>query len=113
MKKSITAFVLCVCMFSCSTGPEERAKKFFEHYAKGEFEEAKKYATKRTGKALDRAGDIGDVNLFSVTEFEVVKDSIAADTAWVTLQGKDTEQTRELRLVRENGEWLVQMGPNK
>jgi len=108
MKKIILVLFLGV-LFSCSSEPEKSVKKFLESSSKGDINEAKKIATKSTGKALDLLGRLGQDSFGEDFKFKILKDSIVGDKAWVmyagTKHGKKYKETLELVLVE--GKWLV------
>lgn len=112
MKKSITILTLSALLFSCSSGPENTAKNFTENLAKGKVDEAKKYATESTGKMIDFASGFGGIPVDPNYKFQMIKDSVAENKAWVTyLNEKGSEQTIEV--VKIDGKWLVHMASKK
>lgn len=112
MKKIYYYFLaLILCLTSCSSGPENTARKFTESMAKGDIKAAQKYSTEGTGKLLEMLNGLGidKMETFPDFKFNMVKDSIVGDTAWVTY--KTPEDTNDvLTLIKDNGEWKVSMG---
>jgi len=112
MKKIITVLAFTTLLFSCSGGPESSAKNFTENIAKGKVDEAKKYATESTGKMLDFASGLGGVPIDPNYKFEMIKDSIVENRAWITFTNqKGKEETIEV--VKIDGDWLVHMDSKK
>lgn len=112
MKKSITILALSAILFSCSSGPEKTVKNFTENLSKGKVEEAKKYATEPSGKLLDFASGIKGLPIDPNFKFEMIKDSIVENKAWVTFtnQGGKIET---IEVVKIDGDWLVHMESKK
>jgi hypothetical protein len=112
MKKIITVLAISTMLFSCTAGPESTAKNFTENLAKGKVDEAKKYATESTGKMLDFASGLGGVPIEPNFKFEMIKDSIVENKAWITFTNqKGNEETIEV--VKIDGEWLVHVDSKK
>jgi len=112
MKKIITVLALSTFLFSCSSGPESAAKNFTENLAKGKVDEAKKYATESTGKMIDFASGFGGLPVDPNFTFEMIKDSIVDNKAWVTFTNqKGKKETVEV--VKIDGDWLVHMESKK
>ena len=112
MKKIISILSISALLFSCSSGPSDAAKNFTENFAKGKVDEAKKYATESTGKMLDFASQLGKIKVKPNFKFEVLKDSIVENKAWVTLaDSKGNKETIEL--VKIDGDWLVHVESKK
>lgn len=116
MKKVLFTLGIALALVSCSKGPESSAKNFAENMAKGDFTEAKKYATSQTGALLDMVQTMGGDKLSDLAKenkdykFVMVKDSIVGDSvAWVTYTTKEGNED-VMNLVKENGEWKVSMG---
>ncbi|TYR37452.1 hypothetical protein FXV77_05455 [Sphingobacterium phlebotomi] len=101
-----TVFLLC----SCSRSHTEVAKDFTENMAKGKIEEAKKYATESTGTMLDFAGGTGNLSVHPDFKFEVIRDSVADNRAWVVFKDGNKEET--VQLVKVDGKWLVHFDAN-
>ena len=111
MKKTISIIALSVLLFSCSSGPENSAKNFTENLAKGKVDEAKKYATESAGTMLDLASGFGAVPIDPNFKFEMIKDSVVENKAWVTYTKEGKTETIEL--VKIDGDWLVHMDSKK
>lgn len=112
MKKIIAVLALSTLLFSCSSGPESAVRNFTENLAKGKIEEAKKYATEPAGMAIEFGGQHGIIKIDPDFTFEMIKDSIVGNRAWVTyVDQKGTEET--LELIKIDGEWLVHMESKK
>ncbi len=112
MKKLLTLLTATLLLVGCSSGPEKVAKKFTESLAKGKIEEAKKYATESTGKLLDLGAGFGANQINPNFEFEMIKDSVVKNKAWVTyLDEKGNEEV--IQLVKIDGDWLVHINSKK
>ena len=112
MKKTITVLALSALVFSCSSGPEKAAKNFTENLAKGKVETAKDYATESTGKMLDFASGFGGLPVDPNFKFEMVKDSIVDNKAWVTYTNQEGKE-ETIEIVKIDGNWLVHMESKK
>ncbi len=112
MKKLLLICLVAISLSSCSSGPEDAARNFFENLSKGKVEEAKKYATEPTGKLLDMASSFGSMPIEPNFKFIMVKDSIEGNKAWVTFKDQnDKEDTIEL--VKIDGDWKVHLQSKK
>ena len=112
MKKVIAILSLSAILWSCSSGPEKATMNFTENLAKGKVDEAKKYATESTGKMLDLVSGLGGLPVEPNFKFEMIKDSIAENKAWVTFKNQNGK-TETLEVVNIDGNWLVHMGSKK
>lgn len=112
MKKTISILALSALLFSCSSGPEKVAKNFTENLAKGKVDEAKKYATESTGKMLDFASGFGGLPIDPNFQFNLVKDSIVENKAWITYTNQK-EKKETIEVVKIDGNWLVHMDTEK
>ncbi|MDU1890237.1 MAG: DUF4878 domain-containing protein [Dysgonomonas sp.] len=116
MKKLIFTLFAVLFIYSCASGPEKAARNFSENMAKGKVEEAKKYATEPTAKMLDLVSTLssfGGNNINPDFKFELVKDSIEGNRAWVTFVDKSTDDEQTLELVKIDGDWKVNMDKAK
>ncbi len=114
MKKVFVMLAVVALLFSCSSasGPEKAAKNFTENLAEGKVDEAKKYATESAGKMLDLASAFGGLPIEPNFKFEMIKDSVVDNKAWITYKNpKGDEET--LEVVKIDGEWLVHMETKK
>lgn len=112
MKKIITLLTLSLLLFSCSSGPEKAAKNFTENLAKGKVDEAKKYATESTGKMIDFASGFGGLPINPNFKFEMIKDSIVENRAWVTFINQEGIK-ETIEVVKIDGDWLVHLESKK
>lgn len=112
MKKTITILALFVFLISCSSGPEKAVKNFTENLSKGKVEEAKKYSTEFTGKMIDLASGFGGLPVNPNFKFEMIKDSIVENRAWVTFINQEGE-IKTMEVVKIDGDWLVHMESKK
>lgn len=112
MKKFITVLILSTLLFSCSSGPESAVKNFTENLAKGKVDEAKKYSTESTGKMIDFASGFGGLPVDPNFKFEMVKDSIVENEAWVTFTNQKGKK-ETIKVVKIDGDWLVHMESKK
>jgi len=112
MKRIFYTLAISALLFSCSSGPEKTVKNFTENLAKGKVNEAKKYATESTGKLIDFASGFGGMPIDPNFKFEMIKDSIVDNKAWVTfINQKGKKETVEI--VKIDGDWLVHMEAKK
>ena len=112
MKKFLLLLFVSVLFVSCDTNsPKVTAKKFTESMAKGDMEEAKKYMTEGTASLLDMAMKMSNDSIpkYPDFKFDMIKDSIVGDTAWVTYISPMGNK-EELNLVKQDGQWKVTMG---
>ena len=116
MKKMIGMLAVAFCLVGCSKGPDKVAVNFMESIRDGKFEKAVEYAAKDSKPLIafisqmpkDKRDELAGV------EFNAVDTKIDGDTAKVKLEGsKDGKtKTNEVDLVKEDGEWKVQMKKN-
>ena len=112
MKRIFYTLAISALLLSCSSGPEKTVKNFTENLAKGKVNEAKKYATESTGKLIDFASGFGGMPIDPNFKFEMIKDSIVDNKAWVTfINQKGKKETVEI--VKIDGDWLVHMEAKK
>ncbi len=112
MKRIFVVLALSLFLFSCSSGPENAVKNFTENIAKGKVDKAKEYATESTGKMLDMLSGFGAIPIEPNFKFEMIKDSIVENRAWVTFINQDGEEDT-VEVVKIDGEWLVHMEHKK
>jgi hypothetical protein len=112
MKKTISILAISALLFSGSSGPSNVAKNFTESLAKGKVDEAKKYATESTGKMLDFASGFGGLPVDPNFKFEMIKDSIVENKAWVTFTNQKGKK-ETIEVVKIDGDWLVHMESKK
>lgn len=113
MNKVITILGISALFISCSSGPEKAAKNFTENLAKGKVEEAKKYTTESTAKMLDFASSFGGLPIEPDYKFNLIKDSIVGNRAWVTFANQKDGKKDRIELVKIDGDWLVHMESKK
>lgn len=104
----IVALVFAACG-GASESPSDVAKKFLDHTNKLEFKEAKTYSTKATGELLDMiagmAGMMGEQP--PAPAYTIVGETIDGDKATVTYRSEGEEADESIKLVKEDGKWLV------
>lgn len=110
--KKILFLLMVVFIASCSSGPQKTAKEFTENLSKGKTLEAKKYCTEATGQMIDFASQLGGLPIDPNFKFNIVKDSIVENKAWVTFKDQDGEQD-VVELVKIDGNWKVHMESQK
>jgi len=111
MKKFLFALMI-VFLASCSSGPEKAAKEFTENLSKGKISEAKKYCTESTGQMIEFASQLGGLPIDPNFKFNMVKDSIVGNKAWITYKDQDEKQ-EVIELVKIDGNWKVHMQSKK
>lgn len=111
MKKLLFVLFASVLLVSCSKGPESAAKNFAENIAKGNIEEAKKYATPASQPILNLMAGFSSMSpKYPDYKFKMTKDSIEGDSvAWVTYTTPEGKED-VLNLKKDNGEWKVSVG---
>lgn len=124
MKNILLIFALSMLtLTACKTGgskansPEGVARKFLNHLAAMEFDEARKLGTENTRQMLDLLQSLVDIakdkgadqiKAKDGSDIEIIKTAVDGNTAVVTY--KDAEgKEQSLDLVREKGKWLVDM----
>lgn len=111
--------VLCIAgLTSCESGPEKATRKFFEHMANGQTEEAGDYCTERTEQMLQFAGAMGGKKggLNPNFKFKLVEERVEGKEAWVKftdVAGKAQNDTTEAYLVKVDGDWKVDLAQKK
>ena len=114
--KKMLLFAALACLFvacSSTSGPKDAAEKFLTNLAKGEIEEAKKYATPQTGMLLDFAAAFGQMPVNPDFQFNFVKDSIVDDRAWVTYTTEKGGEEEVVELIKVDGDWKVNIDMDK
>lgn len=112
MKKILMAIGVVALMTACSSGPEKAAEKFTENLAQGKVDKAKEYATVATGRMLDLANSFGGLPINPDFDFEMKKDSVVNNKAWVTFTNQEGQED-VIELVKIDGKWLVHMESKK
>lgn len=112
MKKLLVIIGVGLLLTACSSGPEKAAKNFTENLAKGKIVEAKEYATTATGSMLDLANSFGGLPINPDFEFQMKKDSVVNNKAWVTFTNQDGKE-EVMELVKIDGKWLVHLEAKK
>lgn len=112
MRKIIAILSVSFFLVACSSEPGKAVKNFTENLSQGKVEEAKKYATEGTGKIIDLATGFGGFPVEPNYKFEMIKDSIVDNKAWVTFTNQDGEE-ETIEVVKIDGKWLVHMEPQK
>lgn len=94
-----------------SKNPQKVAKKFLEHFYKGEYGKARKYSTAHTRQIIDLMDQLVAVsgqNKLPIDSKVVMLDSeIKGDTAICNYFVNDVKN--ELVLLKNDGKWLVEM----
>lgn len=103
---------MIVFIASCSSGPERTAKEFTENLSKGKISEAKEYCTESTGQMIDFASQLGGLTIDPDFKFNIIKDSIVENKAWVTYKDQNGKQD-VVELVKIDGSWKVHMDSQK
>ena len=110
MKKILFLFLITVFAISCGTGgsPESVAKNFTENLAKGNYTEAKKYATESSGQMIDLLATLGGEikNSDSNFKFKATSEEIDGNEATVYYINEDGEEDT-VELVKVDGKWKV------
>lgn len=113
------ALMLIIGMASCSTNaPKPVAEKFLIAFWHMDYKEAKKYATQHTKDMIDMLEqmsttipDSDKVNARKISvEVKDVKEE--GDKAVVTFVTSDIKEEKQLNLVKQDGQWLVNLTKN-
>ncbi len=123
MKKLIIPVFVALILISCGggggdAGPAGVAEKFSKAMYDQDIEEAKKYASKESAQMLDMIGGMMSMMPDSAKadqpefRFEIAKDSIAGDRAWVWEKTEDGGVGEPMELKKEDGEWKVVFSKN-
>lgn len=110
---SISLIMLFLIITSCSNEnkPEVVAEKFLTHLSKGEYEEAKLYATENTKTLLNfiknNSSTTKKDDKSSEEKFEHVKTIINGDEAVCTFKKDSIEEKIPMKKV--DGKWLVDL----
>ena len=110
--RSTFPLIIALLFAACGGGsesPSAVAKKFLDHTNKLEFKEAKTYSTKATGELLDMvagmAGMMGEQP--PAPAYTIAGETIDGDTATVSYRSEGKEADESIKLVKEDGKWLV------
>ena len=105
-KFSALALLAVVVLWACggSTGPKEVGEKFLNAIGSGDYETAKKYATKDAQASLDMMASMaGGEAKGEAAKIEVGDVKEEGDKATVSYKENGTDKT--LDLVKEDGNW--------
>ena len=89
-------------------GPDYIAEKFLYAERRGNWEEAKKYATPDTDGAIELLSG-GDATYNDPKEFQILDYEINGRSAVVFYQDEGSAQTKSIDLVKSGDSWLVAM----
>jgi hypothetical protein len=120
MKKHLSvAFLLAVLLLaaSCkSSGPKKVAEKWLTHFQHLEYDAAEQYSTKETINVLKLFKSLDDKTLSDSARTAAKKIKVdikdvqeQGDNAVVTYTSTLIPEDQTINLVRQNGEWLVQL----
>jgi hypothetical protein len=122
MKKvflGLAALLMIVGMVGCSSNsPKPVAEKFLTSFWHMDYKEAKKYATQDTKDMLDMLEQLSttmpDSDKVHARNIKVdVKDvKEEGDKAVVTFVTSDIKDEKQLNLVKQDGQWLVNLTKN-
>lgn len=117
----LLAFAAVTVFLSCGEGgilpggkdgPKDVARKFTQSVRKGDIEAAKGYCTPQSARFIEafmKMGATAGQMEFLGKDMEL-RDSIVGEVAYVfLLNPKNPEENPPTRLVREDGEWKVEM----
>lgn len=119
MNSKILFFSVSICILfaisSCKTNtPKAVAESFLLNVAKGNLDEAKKYADQNTQELLEQASDLSslpdsvkDVGKNLKINIQSVKEN--GDKAVVTYTTSKLDQSQIISLIKIDGEWKVQL----
>jgi hypothetical protein len=109
MKNLIFFCLVALCLTACNNNsPVGAAEKFLDCFVTQEYEKAKQYCTPDGVRALEFILMMGG-GREAVSEYTILRDSIAGDRAWVTyesvVQGQKSQTILELSKI--DGQWKV------
>lgn len=113
MMKTVMKIMLLLCfallLTGCGDKPASVAEKFSTALAKGDFTEAKKYATSNTGQLLDFLAGLGpEANKMAENndfKFVLIKEEINGDKATVFFKDGVSGKEDTLAMVKVDGKW--------
>jgi hypothetical protein len=108
MKRTLTfsgmALFATLVLWACaSESPKQVAEKFLTAISVGDFEAAKKWATKESHTALDMAAAKDKEREYTAHKIQVGEETISENKATVVY--KDNDQEKVLKLSKEDGKW--------
>lgn len=105
LKFSAIALLAVVVLWACggANGPKEVGEKFLNAVGSGDYETAKKYATKDAQASLDMMASMSGGEKGEAAKIEIGEVKEEGDKA--TLNYKENGTDKTLELVKENGEW--------
>jgi hypothetical protein len=104
LKFSGLAFLTVMILWACaSESPKQVAEKFLTAISVGDFEAAKKWATKESHTALDMAAANDKDHIAERHKIQIGEETISENKATVVY--KDNEDEKVLKLSKEDGKW--------
>lgn len=110
--KILLALCLALLLTGCGDKPAAVAEKFSMAMVKGNFEEAKKYATENTGQLIDFVAALSEgadnkeaLSSGADFKFVLVKEEIEGDKATVFFKNDTEEKVESLTLIKQDGKW--------
>ncbi|MEY3445035.1 MAG: hypothetical protein RLZZ519_3316 [Bacteroidota bacterium] len=96
----MTVMILWAC---AGESPKQVAEKFLTAVSVGDFEAAKKWATKESHTALDMAAANDEDHIYEPHKIQIGEETISENKATVVY--KDNDDEKVLKLSKEDGKW--------
>lgn len=112
MKFAVKIMFILFCallLTGCGEKPASVAEKFTNALAKGDFEEAKKYATDNAGQMLDFIAGLGGGEKKQNFKFVLIKEEIEGDKATVYFKDGVSGGEESIILVKKDGKWKAEI----
>ena len=123
--RAVVLFILMLSMVGCSLfnpGPSQVVKNFFQYVEKGDVENAAKLFSKQSAQTFGSklssimAYQVSTIKskggIMSIDTQETITGDVAKVTYKVTFNNTATEDG-SFDLIKENGEWKIQVSMNK
>ena len=111
MRKLVTIGLVCVSgmlLIGCGQqSPRDVARSFTENMAKGNVQEAKKYASEQTGQILDMVASFGAMEINPDFRFIFEDQTIDGNRAVVRFREARESDIESINLIRIDGKWKV------
>lgn len=108
MKKVLLSLVVLL-FIGCGDTPSDVAMEFSQKFADGKIQEAKSLGTQTTASTLDLLVTLGYKKDTESPDFEVVSEEVNGDSAKVVIKNNTTNKSETFDLVKQDGEWKVDL----